>query len=97
MQGKERKVTKMKWYIISLTIITYHSTDHPIFDCFLYCEVNGKHESKTLDITAANKLMWELKKKGWETKTTTSYNKYSPRVYERHIRWLHIDNGYRDD
>ena len=87
----------MKIYIISLTITAYLSTDHPIFDCFLYTQVNGDHESKTIDINVANKLMWELKKKGWETKTYTHYNPYSARVYERKIRWIHIDNGYRDD
>lgn len=87
----------MKWYIISLTITAYLSTDHPKYDCFLYTEVNGAHESKTIDINAANRLMWELKAKGWETKTTTLYNPYSARVYTRQIRWLHIDDGYRDD
>ena len=87
----------MTWYIISLTITAYLSTDHPVFNCFLYSEVNGKHESKVIDIDTANRIMWELKKKGWETKTTTSYNRFTPRVYERNIRWLHIDNGYRED
>ena len=87
----------MNWYIISLTITTFLSTDHPHYNCFLFTEVSGKHESKVIDIDTANKLMWELKRKGWETKTTTSYNKYSARVYEREIRWLHIDDGYRED
>jgi len=87
----------MTWYIISLTITAYLSTDHPHFNCFLFTEVNGKHESKVIDINTANKLMWELKKKGWETKTTADYNRLSPRVYTREIRWLHIDNGYRED
>ena len=87
----------MKWYIISLTITAYLRTDHPHYDCFLFCEVNGKHESKSLDINAANKLMWELKAKGWETKTTASYNPYTPHVYTREIKWLHIDDGTRED
>ena len=87
----------MKWCIISLTITAYLSTDHPCYNCFLYTEANGKHESKVIDINAANKLMWELKAKGWETTTTTSYNRFTPRVYERNIRWLHLDNGYRED
>lgn len=87
----------MTWYIISLTITAYLSTDHPIFNCFLYSEVNGKHESKVIDIDTANRIMWELKKKGWETKAEISYNPYSPRVFTREIRWMHIDNGYRED
>ena len=87
----------MKWYIISLTITAYLGTDHPYYDCFLFTEANGEHESKTIDIDTANKLMWELKKKGWETTFTAHYNTYTPRVYERRIRWMHLDNGYRDD
>ena len=87
----------MTWYIIALTITTYLSTDHPRYTCFLYTEVNGKHESKNISIEAANKLMWELKRKGWETKATTHYNPYTPRVYTREVRWMHIDDGYRKD
>ena len=87
----------MDVYIISLTITTFLSTDHPMYNCFLYTQVNGQHESKAIDINAANKLMWELKKKGLETKTTTHYNPYSARVYERQIKWLHIDTHYRED
>ena len=87
----------MTWYIIALTITAFLSTDHPHYHCFLFSEVNGKHESKVIDIDTANKLMWELKKKGWETKAETSYNPYSPRVFTREIRWMHIDNGYRED
>lgn len=87
----------MKWYIISLTITTFYATTHESHLCYLYTEVNGKHETKDLTIDQANKLMWELKKKGWETKTTTRYNPYTPRVYTREIKWLHIDDGVRDD
>ena len=87
----------MTWYIISLTITAFLSTDHPHYHCFLFAEVNGKHESKVIDIDTANKLMWQLKAKGLETKTTNSYNPFSPRVYTKEIKWLHIDNGYRED
>lgn len=82
----------MNWYTISLTITTYMSTDHPIFDCFLFTSVNGKNESRSLPIDKANKLMWELKKKGWETTTTTRYNPFTPKVYTREIRWLKIED-----
>ena len=82
----------MNWYTISLTITTYMSTDHPVFDCFLFTSVNGKSESRSLPIDKANKLMWELKKKGWETTTTTHYNPFTPRVYTREIRWLKIED-----
>ena len=87
----------MTIYIIALTIVTYLSTDHPNYFCSVFSEVNGKHETKVLPIDTANKLMWELKKKGWETKTEISYNPYSPRVFTREIRWMHIDDGYRED
>lgn len=87
----------MTWYIIELTITAFLSTDHPYYNCFLFTEVNGEHESKTINIEAANRIAWELKKKGWETKTTTSYNPYTPRVYTKTVRWMHIDNGYRED
>lgn len=87
----------MKFYIIALTITMYATDAHDHFHCFLYTEAEGKHESKTIDINAANKLMWELKKKGWETKTTARFNPYTHKVYEREIRWLHIDNGYKED
>jgi hypothetical protein len=36
--------------------------------------------------------MWELKKKGWETTTTTHYNPFTPKVYTREIRWLKIED-----
>ena len=81
----------MTWTNISLTITTYMSTDHPVFDCFLFASVDGKHESRSLQIDKANKLMWELKKKGWETTTTTHYNPFTPKVYTRKVSWLHID------
>lgn len=87
----------MSYYIISLTITTYLSASHPYYDCFLFTEVNGNHESKTIDINTANQIMWQLKKKGWETKTTTRYNRFTPRVYTREIKWLHLDNGWRED
>lgn len=87
----------MNWYMIALTIVTYLSTDHPRYTCSVCAEVNGKYETKYIGIEAANKLMWELKKKGWETKTTASYNPYTPHVYTREIRWLHIDDGTRED
>lgn len=87
----------MTWYIISLTITTYLSSDHPHYFCFLYTEVNGKYETKEIDIDTANRLMWKLKAKGWETKTAHHYNRFTPRAYDREIRWMHIDNGYRED
>lgn len=81
----------MTWTIITLTIITYLSTDHPKYNCFLSTSTPKGHEFEELDIDSANKLMWELKAKGWETTTTTSYNRFTPRVYEKEIRWLHLD------
>ena len=87
----------MTWYIIEITIIAYMSTDHPHYTCFAFADVNGEHETKTIDIKAANQLSWELKKKGWETTATHSYNPYTPRVYTKTVRWMHIDNGYRED
>lgn len=81
----------MKFYEIALTITTYRGLNHDHFDCFLFCEANGKHESKKLDINAANKLMWELKAKGYETTTLTSYNPYTPRVYTRNIIWMKFE------
>ena len=81
----------------TLTIIAYLSADHPRYNCFLCTSGSKTHEFKDIDIDTANKLMWELKAKGWETTTTTSYNRFTPRVYEREIRWLHLDNGYRED
>ena len=87
----------MKWYIISLTITAFYGTTHESYLCYLYTEANGKHETVELPIDKANKLMWELKKKGWETTTHCDYNTYSPRVYTRRIKWLHIDDGVRDD
>ena len=87
----------MSIYVIALTIVTYLSTDHPRYLCSVFTEANGKHETKPISIESANKLMWELKRKGWETKTTTSYNPYTPRVYTREIQWLHIEDGYRED
>ncbi len=87
----------MNWYIITLTITTFLSTDHPHYHCFLFTEVNGKHESKVVDIDTANSIMWQLKKNGWETKTTHSYNPFSSRVYTTEVRWMRIDNGWRED
>lgn len=87
----------MTIYMITLTITAYLATDHPRFHCFLCSTVGANHESKVIDINTANHLMWELKRKGWETKTTTHYNPYTSRVYEREIRWIHIDNGFRGD
>ena len=81
----------MNWYTLSLTITAYLSSDHPKYQCFLYADVNGKAESKTLDIDTANKLMWQLKAKGWETRATAEYNTFSPHIYTRNIRWLHLD------
>lgn len=87
----------MLWQIITITITAYLSTDHPNYICFLTTESNSKHETKVVDINTANRTMWELKRKGWETKTITSYNPYSPRVFTREVRWLHLDLGYRED
>ena len=87
----------MTWYIISLTITAFLNTDHPHYYCSLFSEVNGKHESRIINIDTANRIMWQLKSKGWETKTTHSYNPYSSRIYTTEVRWMHIDNGYRDD
>lgn len=87
----------MTVYMIALTITAYLTADHPHYHCFLYTAAHGKSESKVIDIDTANRLMWELKRKGWETKTTTHYNPYTSRVYEREIRWIHIDNGFRGD
>ncbi len=87
----------MTWYIITLTITVFLSTDHPKYICSVCAEANGKHEFKAIDIDTANTIMWQLKKNGWETKTTHSYNPYSSRIYTTEVRWMHIDNGYRDD
>lgn len=81
----------MTYMNTSLTITSYASCSHPHFECFLFTYVNGKSSSKLLPIDEANKLMWELKAKGWETKTTASYNRLTPKVYTREISWLHIE------
>ena len=87
----------MTWFVITLTITAFLGSDHPRYICFLCTEVNGKHECKTVDIDTANREMWKLKQKGWETKTTHSYNPYTPRVYTTEVRWMHIDDGYGED
>lgn len=85
----------MTLYMIALTITIFRGMNHDHSHCFLYTQVGNSHESKTIDIDTANKIMWELKRKGWETKTTERY--ISSRIFEREIRWIHIDNGYRED
>ena len=88
----------MAWNMISLTITTYLNTTHPTYNCFLsFSDSHGFHRFNTLEINDANKLMWELKLKGWETKITARYNPYSARIFTREIRWLHIDDGTRED
>ena len=87
----------MNWDTISLSITTFLKTDHPTYHCFLFTEHNGNHKSKVIDIDTANKLMWELKKKGFETKVKTDYNPFSSRIYTREIRWLHLDWNYGED
>ncbi len=82
----------MNWYVISLTITAFYGTTHESYLCYLYTEANGEHETVELPIDKANKLMWELKKKGWETTTTTRYNPFTPKVYTREIRWLKIED-----
>ena len=80
----------MKYYRISLTITTYASASHPYFHCYLFCDANGDCGSQLIDIDEANQLMWKLKKKGWETVTTTSYHPYNSHIYVREITWLHL-------
>ena len=87
----------MNIYRISLTITTFLSTSHPSYHCFLYTETPHGHESKSIDINAANQLMWKLKSKGWHTKATAEYSCLSPRIYDRHIEWMKIEDGYKED